>query len=385
MKNKFYVLLIVVLIAAINCKKPFEPAVITTNNNYLVVEGFINTGTDSTKFKLSRTVKLSDKISTKPELKAVVTIESDQNNTYALPEKSNGLYAAPGLNLDPNKKYRVRIKTAGKEYLSDYVEAKPSPAFDDVNFDVKNDGITLYVSTHDTQKKTIYYRWQYEETWEFNTQFKSLYRFQNNNAVKRDLVNNQIFDCWQNNASNVLLLSSTAKLNEDVVSKFPIAFIPSTSEKISIRYSLLLYQYGLTKEAFEYWQELKKNTEQLGSIFDAQPSQLSGNIHSTSNNDEPVLGYVSAGTVTTKRIFINKAQLPTQFVTIPENADCKFSVPDTLSYTDPKKLDRAITLTEGTKPILMLVDILDPTTYLAYPSKCVDCTLRGVNKKPAFW
>jgi hypothetical protein len=51
-----------------------------------------------------------------------------------------------------------------------------------------------------------------------------------------------------------------------------------------------VYQYALTKDQYDYWTELKKNSEQLGTLFDAQPSQLNSNIHSMEIH-RLVLGY----------------------------------------------------------------------------------------------
>ena len=107
-----------------------------------------------------------------------------------------------------------------------------------------------------------------------------------------------------------MLDNISEKLENDVIYLNPIAFIPGDSEKLMTKYSVMVKQYALTKEAFDFWQTLKKNTESLGSIFDAQPSQLTGNIKNVNNPEEPVLGYISAGTVQQKRIFIAKAELP---------------------------------------------------------------------------
>jgi hypothetical protein len=52
-----------------------------------------------------------------------------------------------------------------------------------------------------------------------------------------------------------------------------------------VLYYIKLSQYALSHDAYLFYQKLKKNTEQLGSIFDAQPSELSSNIHCVTDPD----------------------------------------------------------------------------------------------------
>ncbi|MFI5161523.1 MAG: hypothetical protein ACHQHN_09605, partial [Sphingobacteriales bacterium] len=61
MKLRNGIFLCFILIAFINCRKPYQPAIVSVNHNYLVVEGVINSGSDSTFIKLSHTVKLDSK------------------------------------------------------------------------------------------------------------------------------------------------------------------------------------------------------------------------------------------------------------------------------------------------------------------------------------
>jgi len=75
------ILLITTILAG--CKKPYNPPAISVTNNYLVIEGVINSGPDSTVIKLSRTVNLSSAVTVNPVLHAILTVESDQNNSYA--------------------------------------------------------------------------------------------------------------------------------------------------------------------------------------------------------------------------------------------------------------------------------------------------------------
>ncbi|MDB5145124.1 MAG: hypothetical protein JWQ66_3837, partial [Mucilaginibacter sp.] len=163
-------LLILLAVIAASCKKPFNPVILSTSNSYLVVEGIINNGNDSTFIKLSRTVKLSGKTSASPELSALVTVEGDQKTSYPLQETGNGNYSCAGLNLDNSHKYRLDIKTSnGEQYLSDYVDVLNSPPIDSISYDTQGTlsvpGVNIYVNTHDASNKARYFKWDYQETW----------------------------------------------------------------------------------------------------------------------------------------------------------------------------------------------------------------------------
>jgi hypothetical protein len=370
-------LIFISLIYFASCKESYTPEVTSVNANYLVVEGFINTGADSTIITLSRTVLVSNKTVAKPELGATVTVENEANISYPLKDIGSGIYAAIGLNLDQTKKHRIRIKTAKNiNYLSDFVESKSSPAIDGLSFEAKTNGVQIYVNTHDDSNKSKYYRWDYQDTWEFHAEYASLLRTNGTALVERKLPDEGVYICYASGKSANIFLGSTIRLDKDVVNKAPLNFIAGGTERITVRYSTLVKQYVLTKEAYDFWEKLRKNTESLGSIFDAQPSQLTGNVHNIADAEEPVIGYIGAGTFTQKRFFIDRTQLPTWTRVYPY--ECL--APDTL-----KKPDDYIPAIKG--QVIALENIMvDGKTYTtATTARCGDCTIRGTNKKPSFW
>ncbi|MBB2144745.1 DUF4249 family protein [Pedobacter sp. LMG 31464] len=380
MKKFKNVYLLILCLAFFACKEPYAPTVTTINHNFLIIEGFINTGADSTIINLSRSVLVDNKNTANPELNATVTVESDANNSYTLNNLGKGVYASAGLNLDNSKKYRLRIKTSkGVTYLSDFVESKISPVIDAVGFDVKDDGIQVHVNTHDDSNNSKYFRWEYKDTWQFNSDYYSVLSY---NGIKgpgfqdRLYPDENIATCWTTKSSNNILLGSTLKLEKDVINKAPLTFIESSSEKISVRYSILVKQYVITKEAFEFWEKLKKNTENLGSIFDTQPSELRGNVYNVADRNEPVVGFIGAGVTQTKRFFINKKELPNWALKYPY----KCAELDTLNNFFATKA-----MQTGLKTPLAFV-LVDGVTYILLVDKeCGDCTIRGVNRKPSFW
>jgi hypothetical protein len=384
MKKLRYIFLLIVIAG---CRKPYNPPVINAPNNYLIVEGVINT-TDSTKIKLSRTVNLSSTITNNPVTGATLTVESDASGTYPLTELSPGNYALAGVALDNTRKYRLRIKTAdNKEYLSDFVETKITPPIDSIGFTITGAGLQIYANTHDPANNTRYYRFNYDETWQFHAKYQSGWVAENG-AIAFRTPDQQVYYCFASDYSSTILLGSTAKLTQDVLYQMPVTAIVSTSEKIEMKYSILVRQYALTADAFKFWTSLKKNTEQLGSIFDAQPSQISGNIHNTANANEPVVGYISAGTVQSKRIFISYTQLPPTWLTIYPH-DCEL---DSFLYNDPKTKSNRVAQYLLTQPPLEIpvsgiykTGSIGPVGFTGSDEYCVDCTLRGTKTQPAFW
>jgi len=378
------VLVIYALMTGSGCKKPFSPSIITSDNNYLVIEGVINSGQDSTIIKLTRTIRLSNNVNANPERGAIVTVEGDQRVRYPLKENNGGLYVAVSLNLDNSHKYRLEVVTTdGKVYRSDFSEVKVTPPIDSLGYDITPDGLSIYSNTHDPANNTHYYRWDFDETYIYISGINTYYKFQNGKVVFRT-PDEYINTCYVTLNSSNIIINSSAKLKEDVIYKNPITQISMSSEKILHRYSIFLKQYALTKDAYGFWTNLQKNTEKLGTIFDAQPSQVNGNIHCISNPSIPVIGYISVSTVSKKRIFIDKTALP--IWPVPQN-DClpyytswykKTVIPDNLINLIQIPLAQIdVSYDAKRKDSLYTVKVGD---YF-----CVDCTYHGTNKKPVFW
>src|SRR5206468_1952915 len=100
-----------------------------------VVDGFINFS-DSTQFYLSYSTNLSDPLPTKPISGASFYIEPEDNShRILLNEYSDGLYKTYHQKLEASQRYRINITLSnGKQYLSDYVPLKLSPAIDTVEW-----------------------------------------------------------------------------------------------------------------------------------------------------------------------------------------------------------------------------------------------------------
>jgi hypothetical protein len=364
------------------CKEKFELPRGAGRANYLVIDGVINSGQGPTTLRLARTLALVDSVGSRQETGATVRVEGDDNSSHPLVELSPGEYHSPQLFLSDNVKYRLHINTEdGREYVSDYAPVLRTPPIDSINWERPDNDVLFFINTHDPQNKTLYYRWEYEETWEFNSAFPSYIKYQwGTNGLPvdvdpRDQAETQMmYTCWQSANSTSLLIGSSARLSRDTI-HLPLLLIPNASWKISVLYSLLVRQYALSREGYDFLQRMKKNTEQVGSLFDAQPSELHGNVHCLTDPTEMVIGYVDIADAQEKRIFVRRNDVsPWNYRhgcvedNIANNADTLgvYSSMIPTSVAETSQLGDTIRI------------------FVSQPT-CVDCRLRGTPIKPPFW
>ncbi|WP_428331175.1 DUF4249 domain-containing protein [Mucilaginibacter sp.] len=373
------------------CRKPYTPTVVSTSARYLVVEGLINSGGDSTVIKLSRTIKLNSTTQI-AETGARVAVEDQSLNQVNLTETVAGTYRTQNLNLIAGAKYRIHIYTAtNKQYVSDFIENKITPPIDSISSQALTSGVQFYVSSHDPANQTHYYRWDYDETWTYFSLERSQYIYVNHQVLFRS-PDSLVSTCYRfANPSNSFYVGNSSKLSADVIYKAPLGYVAASTGRLNHVYCLHVKQYAITEDAYTYWSSLKKNTEQLGSIFDPEPSTITGNIHSMSDPKEIVIGFISVSTTTDKRLFLSGRSLPIQLPRVvgPPFADqcADISILFAPTATLNERLEHSL-LSGDT---LLTIPIVDRIThiqlgYAAATKICVDCRVAGgTTVKPPYW
>lgn len=374
-KRLFFLLMLALPLVFSGCKDPYDMPPSSVNDSYLVVEGYLSANAPTT-IKLSKTFKLDDTATVKPELMASVRVESKNGTFFQLSSAGNGVYQIDQLPLQVNDQYRLHIRTINnKEYYSEYVDYKPTPAIDSISWKRLDKGVQIYANTHDPQNNTRYYRWDYDETWEFHSAYLSDFDYVDGSIKTRERDPN-ITICWNSKSSTNILLGSSAKLQNDVIFEAPLTLIPNRSWLLSVKYSILVKQYSLTEKAYQYWQNMMKNSEKIGSIFDPQPTELKGNLYAAADANEIVIGYISAGSIEEKRIFIRSGQVPNWGYSHGCMEQVVANKKDSLEF---------IFGTGGFEPILEAVTPTGGEGYSYSTTDCVDCRTRGINVKPPFW
>ena len=369
---------VTLLAALVSCRQSYNPPAIKAPNSYLVVDGFINTGRAAvTTFDLNRTRSLNDSTTIGiPELRAQIAILGKHGDVYPLVESANpGFYSSAPLNLDTTQQYSIAITTTdGRKYSSDAVPCRQSPPIDSIFWSQPGD-LTIYAATHDPTGNSRYYRYDYTETWQHNALLIAAWTLVNNQIAVADSTDENWY-CWSETNSTGVLITTSIALGQDLITGFPLIRLPLGDPRAAVEYSILVRQYVITADAYNYWNLIEKTSQNVGTLFDLQPAQLIGNIHCTTDPSEPVIGYLSASSVQQQRIFIADSVLA-GWVNPVSPPGCRtagvpysFDIFPTYPVTDTSVAPYYFS---------------GPTMIVA-PKSCLDCRYQGGTRiKPSFW
>lgn len=363
------------IVLAASCIDPYAPPLSDKEVNFLVVDGFLNSGNGSAEVKLSQAVPLHSESTSNPISKAIVQIEREDGMKIQLSEAPKGVYSVQSAEIATGSKFQLRVKALNKEYVSDVIELKRSPVLDSVTWVPGAEGVTIYVDSHDVTGSTKYYQWNFIETWEYASDEFSQFIWQNAQMIQRR-TGEFIEVCYGTNKSTRVLISTTTSNTLDVVADFPLAFIPRGSKKVSRLYSILVQQRAMDEDAYKFWKDIQRSTENVGGLFDALPGEVAGNIHNVNNPLERVLGYFAGGEVQEKRIFIDWDELPLDLHAV-DRLVCEADSIPIRNLNQYIGFPLYVARSWGTP---------SPIGYIAMPRECLDCRVAGgVLEKPAFW
>jgi len=384
--QKYCLIILTALISG--CVEPFTPEV-TNYENLLVVEAFLSDDARNQEIILSRSYPINEN-RIQYEADAGVWLEEASGNRINFIELDPGHYE-PEAGFMPKSglSYTLNIVTVkGKIYKSEPVIMKITPPVSHVYFEMEaitsdkigglDEGIQVFLDTKIESNEPGYFRYEWEETWEFSTPFESFldYDFERNFAFERK---ENISRCWQGSFSTELNLATTENLTTGTIERQPIRFLSFRESMLRIKYSILVKQFSLSEEGYRFWQNLKESNESTGSLYDAQPFQVTGNIKNVNNPSEPVLGYFDMATASTKRIFISRHDdLPLDLKIPTLYPQCLIGADTVVTYGN---LERFLNIgylisTEATPP---------GSGYVMVVRSCIDCRLKGSNVKPDFW
>jgi len=323
------ILLYLLIISSTSCIEKFDFNGDKTKENLLVVDGFISNGTEPSVVYLSRTSEFVGLTIeggyALPERNAIVKIIDDDGNEELLHEEielkiihtknedndsisfpvsiiREGKYVSnAGFRGQIGKTYHLYVKTLNSdEYISTPEKMlAPKGEIDSFYFNLGSQekfdpetgkitypyGLKFYTDLTLPVENTYYIL-------EWLATYKVKMPFDTNDSV-----------CYANQYPvNQINIINSKEENVTTLPAHHIAFFP-LSNKFDIGFSIILKQYSVSKDAFEFKQLLKNQLDSKGTIFDPIPSKITGNVKKL-NGEEEVLGHFGTRTLQERRIFI---------------------------------------------------------------------------------
>ncbi|MCB2196737.1 MAG: DUF4249 domain-containing protein [Bacteroidetes bacterium] len=372
---KYKIITILILLTVfIGCKDEF----LLQSNTYtriLVVDGLIsnNPGPYTVEISFSTPVNDYQRI---PYQDCIVSIIENESTYETLNEIEPGVYVSSedGIKGTIGNTYSLSIETPdGKTYLSAPQRIQPFVGIDSIHEKLiyKNDdsyvrglpGYQFYVTSQIAENKDSYFLWKMIETFEYTANRKLATMF--NVDLETLTYYMGLNRCWKTQNVTYCYAAKTTNLSIPQIRNQPLHFVGTDTKRLQERYSLLVEQYSIDEEAYQFWKNIEDQFSQENFLTVEQPIDIVGNIKNTNDQFEPVYGYFTVASVSSKRIFVDRPR-----VNFYLNDDCSLN----------KDIEE---LQERTTPVFI---ISTGEGSAGVSESCVNCEMEGgLAQKPDFW
>jgi len=379
LKNKIHMILFVIIASVVSCVEEI-PLESSGFEEAIVIEATITNEVKQHQIKLFQAFAL-DTTGPNPLSGAVVKVIG--KSEYLFEEGEDGIYtsrdsfaAQPGIN------YQLNILANGKEYESELMELLGTNSIDQleanrINFRGDN-GVAITLNNQTSNGVANYYKYEYVETFKFNSNYFKVNDIIIENGEPIEVPKQkEEYTCYRTTNSQEIILANTNSLSENSVNDLLVKFIESNNPAVSNRYSLLVKQFIISREAYTYYEILKELSSSDNLFSQSQPGFYAGNISNINNPDEKVIGFFNISSVSEKRIYFNyedfydPGSIRPRFVPF---AGCE--------ATSPSIATLIVQIEQGT---VRWSETTPGGAILVVPTRCVDCTVFGTNEKPEFW
>ena len=376
-KLYFRLFIIGLIICLSGCREPFDPQ-INEKTNAITVDGSLIKGRKKQVVTITRSAPLYN-IEYIPVTGCQVKIMDEFENIFTFNEESEGRYTAEISDnlLVTNRRYKLVFDTPdGNNYESAFEELIETAPVDSVytasesiysSSDQKYINVVqFYLDLKAPEEGARYYRWDLTETYEVHSFYHIDWIYLNRDTLYPSNPDS-VYYCWVTSDIDELFSSNTVNLRINEKKKIPLNYVPRNSRKLAVRYSLLVKQYALSPDDYDYWHQKKVEIEESGGLYTKQPGQSKSNVVNVNDANEKILGYFWASSLSQKRIYND---IPSTFYRAA-------------NYCDTAEFDTSLVV-----PGIIVYVTTRLTSYgIDYTADrvCFDCTLLGGSvEKPSF-
>ncbi len=289
-----------------SCIDPIDISV-KDDGSRLVVFAEITTEAEPYYIDLSRTSNYD--ANNNPKVSgAIVSVVNSENDEFIFTEQKPGVYSSCPAEFvaEVGQTYQLKIHTADeKVYESEIETMRPTGTIDSLYYEVYDrptmigdvirpeKGLRFFCDFKDNPEEE-YCRVDWEGT----------YKFQ---ASPYDTENTY---CWNTEFSKFdINLYNDRYSNNSLNRNFEITFLKN-GFRFKEDYSFKVKLKSMSEGGYRFWNLIKQQYENDGSIFAALPAQINSNIKCISDPNEKVLGYFFASAVAFQRIRISSYAIP---------------------------------------------------------------------------
>ncbi len=363
-----------------SCVKQIEPNIDTLDTNKYVVSGVL---LDEGSVQMIYVSKTSDLNKPKPSpvsgcLVDLIRSDGAEWHFYDVEPGSYRGFVNSDF-IDKTKSFKIKVTTPDGDIIeSSYESFSSCPEVGNVYYEAEQKdggyrqpdyyGYQFYVDLDASNTDSKYYLYHLIETFEHHSPYPKEYWW--NGVLHREIPPDYSnMYCWVTTDIKDIFPLSTENLSANKYVKFKLNYTTNRTQRLEHTYSLLVQQMSVSKEGYEYWNQMSINRKQSGGMYNGQPIAVKGNLKYIDNRNKDVLGYFGVSSIKEKRIFVP----PSPFKIIDYSCTMRklrFGLRE-ISWDEYP----AYIYSENGIPQNKLMD-----------KACVDCTvLGGVTTKPNFW
>ena len=316
-RNPFFVVALM-LITLCSCIERYYAEEEQLHVGSLVVSAHLTNIPGMQTVKLSRSVSI-EKLVYDAVMGCYVEVERSDGEVRVFEETEPGYYQCDldGSFLQEGGEYHLEIvSSSGQRYESGYETLFPAPEILDVYYEIESfplsdpgvtdKGIRFFVDFEIEQDSGSYLRWEMQETFEIhNPDYET--RMYGIDRRWHDVTSSMKWlACWLTRDLYEIHTLDLGSVSGETYKNQPLNYVSGSTWKLLHRYSLLVRQYSHSEETFWYWNELAKNVQSKGGLFDTQPAITPSNICNIEDENEFVIGYFSISGISEKRVFVGQ-------------------------------------------------------------------------------
>lgn len=313
--------LLIIVFTLETCIEPFDFEAETTDQ-LLVVDGQFVLGGKQQQLRLTRSSTFGTGPGT-PITNAQIQLFDDLGQVESFEPIGSGFYQLNGNRLkgEVGRNYFIEIVLPDGEVYQSYPQTMPPlvkitdlsfhydtiEVFNQSGVLIEQSVIEILVDTPiKVNGEPVRLRWETEEVYAFP-------EIPLNDFDRPDTC----YITKETDPQNIKIISSLDNQAEKL-EDFSVAtkFFAAESPEFRGRHYFTVIQYALTQQSFEFWEQVQTIADREGSLFDAPPGVVNGNIFNVNDEKEIVLGNFTVASSDTIRRFLDPLDIFRNFFLI---------------------------------------------------------------------